>query len=128
MRFNRPYTYEEYKDYIENSQQWQFNRLATFRRAGYCCEWCGASNVSLHCHHTPEAYAYPLGQERIEDLRAVCGDCHAWYHNKGGKLPSKLKNTKIPPDMINPEAITFSQLEDMLKAFNLKFGGTTETT
>lgn len=115
MQWNRPYTYAEYKEYIETSQQWQLNRMAVFPRENYTCQWCGATKVALHCHHTPEAYKFPLGQEPLGLLKCLCEDCHAWYHQKGGKLPAKLKYTDTPIEMLNEEAPSWGEIEKLME-------------
>lgn len=81
--WNRLYTYDEYRDYIMNSQTWQWKRQEVFQRAQYRCEHCGAANVPMHCHHTAAAYKFPLGDEPIELLRCWCCSCHKEYHRPG---------------------------------------------
>lgn len=116
---NKLYTYEEYQTYIRTSPTWQDNRQACFQRAGYTCQWCGIKGVELHCHHTPEAYAVPLGQERVEDLRCWCADCHGWYHKTRDKFHPK--GSRIPPEHQNREAISLSELDQILEDFSKKF-------
>lgn len=97
--WNRPYTLEQYHDYIANSQIWQFHRYQCMRRAGYRCEHCGAENVSLDIHHTQYAYQYPLGEEPVELLRCWCGQCHDKYHSLLRRKEQMTLNeqAKLPP-------------------------------
>ena len=56
------------------SDAWQRTRKAVLRRAGYRCERCRRA-VPLDVHHT----SYDrFGHERLDDLRALCRDCHWW--------------------------------------------------
>lgn len=53
-------------------------RYATLRQkrlavAGHRCETCGSTR-SLQLHHV---HYETLGSERVEDVRILCGDCHA---------------------------------------------------
>ncbi len=47
-------------------------------RAGNRCEMCNKGGVPLQIHHRSyDRY----GQERIDDCRALCRDCHARHHD-----------------------------------------------
>ena len=64
------------RDYHEHlaSDVWQRTRKAVLRRAGYRCERCHRA-VPLDVHHTTYAR---FGHEEMDDLRALCRDCHWW--------------------------------------------------
>lgn len=62
---------ENYFNYL-HSDAWQEKRLAVLRRARYHCEHCGQA-VPLHVHHK---HYMNFGNEPIEDLEALCEDCH----------------------------------------------------
>lgn len=68
----------EYVDYL-SSFDWHLKRLAVLKRAGNKCERCGRSGsgpcggVVLQIHHVTYDN---LGDEPLEDLLAVCEDCH----------------------------------------------------
>lgn len=60
-----------YKRYIR-SLRWKRKRKAIILRAGGLCEVCGVE-APLSVHHW---HYRTLGNERPEDLVALCEDCH----------------------------------------------------
>lgn len=67
----RPQTLS-YREYML-SPQWAVKRKAVVARAGHTCQRCGRRNCRIEVHHLTYVR---LGQERPEDLIAVCMDCH----------------------------------------------------
>ncbi len=63
----------QYLQYLA-SEDWQRKRKAVLRRAGYRCERCRKAKP-LDIHHLTYAR---FGNEDLEDLRALCRDCHWW--------------------------------------------------
>lgn len=63
--------YEKLKD-----PRWQKKRLKILERAGFKCEYCGASDKTLHVHHG--YYEKWLDPWEYEDstLWCLCVDCH----------------------------------------------------
>ncbi len=62
---------------------WRLTRERILERSAGRCEKCGARAQHVH-HKTYER----LGEERDDDLLAVCEPCHAEEH--GGHLPGPL--------------------------------------
>lgn len=77
-RYNRRQPYAEYLA----GPDWGTRRAEILRRAGYCCELCGATGVPLDVHHLTYARR---GDERYADLRAICRACHSRLHHKEGE-------------------------------------------
>ena len=66
---------QSYFDYI-HSPQWQARSAECIRKAGYKCQQCG--NIGkLEVHH--KVYKN-LGNEKDDDLIAVCKQCHKEIH------------------------------------------------
>lgn len=59
---------------------WQRKRLEIMNRASFTCEWCGATESTLHVHHT----AYHAGRKPWEyedaELQCICEHCHTAEH------------------------------------------------
>lgn len=81
-------------------------RQAVFQRDGYRCQICGKSGIEdgakLHVHH----WAFWQGRHgnRMQELAAVCSECHTpANHKEGGVLygwqPKKLKTFEAPAFM-----------------------------
>lgn len=66
----------EYKDYLM-SWAWGALRAQVLGRAGGVCEVCGVDGT-LHVHH--QTYRRAGGNERLEDLIALCPKCHKRVH------------------------------------------------
>lgn len=71
-----------YRLYLR-SDAWRAKRAAVLERCGRVCENCGAGSglfpVSLDVHHLTYAH---IGNEQLEDLRALCRDCHEAEHDE----------------------------------------------
>jgi len=67
-----------YKDYL-GTDEWSERRKSVIRRAGFRCQIC-ASEGRLHVHHRTYVRR---GVERIEDMVALCADCHELFHLHG---------------------------------------------
>ena len=74
------------------SGEWAERRAGALRRARDMCEKCGGAN-GLQVNHVRYTN---VGEERVDDLRAVCGDCHRTIHESGDKY--------IPPSAATVEA------------------------
>lgn len=79
-----PIPYREwYRQYLE-SPEWRERADATKARFSGRCALCNAEG-SLEAHH--RTYDH-VGDERPEDLTALCSDCHRAYHRwRTGTLP-----------------------------------------
>ena len=62
----------EYRDYMR-SEAWRERRARALKRAGFRCQICGEDTGKLEVHHNRYDN---LGNERDEDLVALCGQCH----------------------------------------------------
>lgn len=67
-----------YRDYL-GTDEWSDRRRTVIRRADFKCQVC-ASGGRLHVHHRTYARR---GVERIEDMIALCPDCHEIFHKNG---------------------------------------------
>jgi 5-methylcytosine-specific restriction endonuclease McrA len=66
-----------YREYLLSSE-WLAKRREVFQRANFRCEKCGKGGW-LQVHHlTYERRGYEL----LEDLMALCADCHAGMHGR----------------------------------------------
>lgn len=61
-----------YLAYLQ-SPEWALKRAAVLRRANGRCEDCGERKRPLQIHHS---HYRDLWDEREQDLRALCLDCH----------------------------------------------------
>jgi len=66
---------ERYAKYL-CSPEWWAKRNAVIARASGKCEKCG--NTARHVHHLTYIRKY---HERLEDLTALCEECHESIHN-----------------------------------------------
>lgn len=69
-----------YREYL-GTDDWSERRKSVIRRAGFRCQVC-ASEGRLHVHHRTYVNR---GNERPEDMIALCAGCHELFH-KHGKL------------------------------------------
>ena len=69
----------DYKAYIK-SKRWRNRRYAYYHKFGWKCALC-KTNINLGLHHL--SYER-LGNERDEDLIALCWHCHYKYHEEHG--------------------------------------------
>jgi predicted HNH restriction endonuclease len=67
----------KYEAYLA-SEQWAVTRALAIHRANGQCVACSMTD-RLEVHHV--SYAR-LGAERADDLRVLCGRCHALVHDK----------------------------------------------
>jgi len=65
----------EYDDYI-NSQEWYAKRALVLERNKGMCEHCKVKKA-VHIHHLTYSR---FGNELLEDLQALCFDCHQAKH------------------------------------------------
>jgi hypothetical protein len=64
------------------SPQWAARRWLVIQRAGACCEKCHRKTARLQVHHLNYQH---LGNEPLDDLKALCGKCHQAAHNHTDK-------------------------------------------
>lgn len=67
-----------YKDYL-GTDEWSERRKKVIRRAEFKCQVCAAGG-RLHVHHRTYIRR---GVERIEDMIALCAECHEIFHRNG---------------------------------------------
>ena len=76
----------DYKAYI-NSEAWKEKRKQVLIRSNGCYV-CETKNKIIHVHH--KTYKR-LGSENLEDLVALCEDCHNKLHKKGLNIKTGVK-------------------------------------
>ena len=69
----------EYKNYLK-TRLWNFTRKKKLEEAEYKCQLCGNKGVKLHVHHNTYEH---IGDEDMNDLIALCEECHKKFHNIG---------------------------------------------
>ena len=80
----------DYKLYLL-SEHWKQKRIEAFKFYGKKCMMCGDSDKQLSVHHNNYDN---LGNESMQDLIVLCGECHGRHHGKKGK--GKGKKWKPP--------------------------------
>lgn len=62
-----------------SKEQWDLIRKDAYRRAQYKCRICGRGNTRLEAH---EKWSYDerKGLQKLEDVLALCKDCHQVKH------------------------------------------------
>jgi hypothetical protein len=79
----------EYRRHVDGfCSYWQNLRQRKFLAVNYTCENCGSNKQPLECHHL---HYRTLGFEELDDVRALCRDCHAMADHK--RAYSKGLNT-----------------------------------
>lgn len=67
----------KYQEYLA-SREWSIRRNDVHRRADNKCERCFRRPIAAVHHLTYEN----IYKEPVEDLRALCNECHDWLHGK----------------------------------------------
>lgn len=67
-----------YAEYLQ-TPHWKNMAAEARRRAGYRCQLCDRSDISLNVHHRTYEHR---GQEWRNDLIVLCEDCHKRFHEK----------------------------------------------
>lgn len=94
--------------------QWQFLRLATFRRAQHHCQGCGAHlpNGKFHAHELWH-WDTDTTEQRLIRLVCLCEDCHLalhWgYANTQGLLNKAIDQFLV----INEKTYSSYQVEEL---------------
>lgn len=70
----KPALKAEYRAYLA-SPQWAQKRSEVLSRENGLCEICSSPATQVHHRHY-----FNLGNEQLDDLMAVCGDCHELIH------------------------------------------------
>ena len=67
-----------------SSRRWRSIRRELLRRSGFVCQSCGTGGpLEVHHHVTPISRG---GSDDLENLKALCTECHLQVH--GYKRPS----------------------------------------
>lgn len=70
---------DEEWDYGEKyPDNWNILRKAVYFRDDYACTQCGTDGTELHAHH--KEHIEFDGEHRLENLRALCSECHSSHH------------------------------------------------
>lgn len=82
-----------YSDKLKDPR-WQRRRLEVLQKADFRCEFCGASDKTIHVHHlkyTGEPWDAPL-----DDLEALCDEHHKQRTAQGwGILFTTVRASKV---------------------------------
>lgn len=65
--------------HILSLEAWDIVRRDAYKRAGYKCRICGRGNCRLEAH---EKWSFDTEKkiQKLEDVLALCHDCHATIH------------------------------------------------
>ncbi len=62
-----------------SKEQWDEIRRDAYKRAGYKCRICGRGNTRLEAHEK-WSYDEKRALQKLEDILALCKDCHEVKH------------------------------------------------
>lgn len=77
--------------------RWQKKRLEVFNRDGFACCKCNDTETTLHVHHLKYT-GYDPWDAPIDDLEALCEDCHNVVTNYIGKDNYLVRASKCAND------------------------------
>lgn len=97
---------ERYQAYLCSPEWWQ-RRDAVMERAGGRCEKCHYATAD-HVHHLTYIRKY---HERLEDLIAICEECHTAIHRPKRQIPEEEEKIRS-----RYRRKTLSPLEAFLKS------------
>lgn len=85
------------KSYIEllKDPRWQKKRLEVFQRSNFACEWCEATDKTLHVHHKAYRKGAMPWEYDIDQLECVCESCHEGYHHLKDTATSLISDLGI---------------------------------
>ena len=78
---------EKYSLYL-CSREWGVLKEAVRERSGGICERCHCNPMQA-CHHLTYENKY---EEKLEDLQAICQECHDFTHGKSDNDPAALSH------------------------------------
>lgn len=91
------YAMKKYAETFYKSRQWQQVRDLVVQRAGGLCERCakeGKLTPAAVVHHvipiTPENISDPKITMNLDNLMALCVDCHAAMHHEKARARFKI--------------------------------------
>lgn len=67
--------WQKYKD-----PRWQKLRLEKMQSAGFACEHCSATEITLHVHHKIYRRNHSPWEYELLELECLCEDCHEAHH------------------------------------------------
>ena len=96
---------KKYAETFYSSKQWQQVRALARQRAGGLCEYCakaGRITPAEVIHHvipiTPENINDPAVTVNMDNLVALCADCHAAVHHEKPRARFKIDSAgRIAP-------------------------------
>lgn len=83
---------EKYQTYLA-SREWALKREAVRERSNNTCEVCHKAPMQA-CHHLTYARIY---NERLEDLQAICDNCHKFESGKSLVVLKEPFFYRLPP-------------------------------
>lgn len=75
--------------------RWQRLRLEVMERAEFRCEWCEATDKTLHVHHTYYEKNLKPWEYPPESLRCLCKNCHEETERVLGQIKRKLGSLEL---------------------------------
>ena len=103
---------------ILSKKQWDFIKQDAKMRSNNKCSICGKSSCRLDAH---ERWSYDIknGIQKLEDVIAVCSDCHGAIHMNRSQLFANAE--KIENHYIKVNGCTYSEMRaDMGRANQLQ--------
>ena len=76
---------DEYRNYILHSAHWRRMREQVLIYAHHMCQRC-EKNMARDVHHLTYER---LGEEELEDLQAICRECHEFIHGLSDYDPAR---------------------------------------
>lgn len=70
--------------------RWQRRRLEVLQRTDFRCAHCDSSEKTLHVHHLRYIRGHDPWEYSDEDLRPLCEECHAEWHELRARLDESL--------------------------------------
>lgn len=71
----------EWKEQYKHPQ-WQKKRLEVLESAGFCCQWCGSKDTTLHVHHRRYIKGRKIWDYQNGNFDVLCKDCHDDVHEE----------------------------------------------
>lgn len=75
--------------------RWQKRRLEIFNRANFACEFCGATDKTLHAHHLIYIKGAKPWEYDEAQLACLCADCHELWHLLKASLNDAVATMKL---------------------------------
>lgn len=100
---------------ILSKKQWDFLKAYAKKKSGGRCAVCGKKSASLHAH---ERWSYDEANaiQKLEDIVAVCPDCHSVMHI--GRTQLKGNERRAEEHFMNVNKCSYAEYRKALGAAN----------